>query len=300
MKQKEYNNAKLGRGISALISNNKNKEIVSNDIVSNDIATEIFIDKIIAGKYQPRSNFDQEDIEKLSQSIKENKLIQPIIVRELKDKNIYEIIAGERRFRASKLAGFTKIPAIIRKINDKQALEMAIVENIQRKDLTVIEEAVGYKRMVNEFKYSQEEVANKVGKSRSHVTNMLRLLQLPINVQNMVSDNLITMGHARALINCDNAELIANKILQDSLNVRQVEDIIRNQNEVRLSAKIIKSKNSNNIQYINSCKEINSKYQVDSFVKYNKIKDNGQIVIKFDSKLKLEKLLNILSSNESK
>ena len=288
MRQKEINN-KLGQGISALIGNNKNNPNRNTDIINNDIATEIELDKIVAGKYQPRLNFDNDELERLALSIKENKLIQPIIVRKLKDSDLFEIIAGERRYRAAKLAKLTKISAIIKKINDKQALEIAIVENIQRKDLSVIEEAKGYKRMADEFGYNQEEISSKVSKSRSHIANLLRLLQLPENVQNMVNDNLLTMGHARALINSPNPEALANKILQDSLNVREVEDLIRDNKEIRYNKKKIKNNEYNNISSINE-----EKYNVKTVIKYNNNKKIGQIVIKFDEIEKMQKIINKL------
>ena len=288
MRQKEINN-KLGQGISALIGNNKNNPNRNTDIINNDIATEIELDKIVAGKYQPRLNFDNDELERLALSIKENKLIQPIIVRKLKDSDQYEIIAGERRYRAARLAKLTKISAIIKKINDKQALEIAIVENIQRKDLSVIEEAKGYKRMADEFGYNQEEISSKVSKSRSHIANLLRLLQLPENVQNMVNDNLLTMGHARALINSPNPEALANKILQDSLNVREVEDLIRDNKEIRYNKKKIKNNEYNNISSINE-----EKYNVKTVIKYNNNKKIGQIVIKFDEIEKMQKIINKL------
>ncbi len=288
MRQKEINN-KLGQGISALISNNKNNPNRNIDTINNDIATEIELEKIVAGKYQPRINFDHDELERLALSIKENKLIQPIIVRKLKDSDQYEIIAGERRYRAARLAKLTKISAIIKKINDKQALEIAIVENIQRKDLSVIEEAKGYKRMADEFGYNQEEISSKVSKSRSHIANLLRLLQLPENVQNMVNDNLLTMGHARALINSPNPEALANKILQDSLNVREVEDLIRDNKEIRYNKKKIKNNEYNNISNI-----IEEKYNVKTVIKYNNNKKIGQIVIKFDEIEKMQKIINKL------
>jgi len=287
MRQKEINN-KLGQGISALIGNNKNNPNRNTDMINNDIATEIELDKIVAGKYQPRLNFDYDELERLALSIKENKLIQPIIVRKLKDSDLYEIIAGERRYRAAKLAKLTKISAIIKKINDKQALEIAIVENIQRKDLSVIEEAKGYKRMADEFGYNQEEISSKVSKSRSHIANLLRLLQLPENVQNMVNDNLLTMGHARALINSSNPEVMANIILQDSLNVREVEDMIRGDKEIKYNKKKVKNNEYNNISKI-----IEEKYNVKTIIKYNN-KKNGQIIIKFDEIEKMQKIINKL------
>ena len=220
---------KLGRGLSALLGDNKSKLIGSLSTNSGDIVEKISVEKIVAGIYQPRQSFPQNEIIELAESIKEKGLIQPILLRKKGEEDVYEIIAGERRFRATKLAGLQVISAIVRKINNHDALEIALIENIQREDLSVIEEAKGYKKLIEEFSYLQEMIAKKVGKSRSHIANLLRLLNLPDEVQEFLDKKLLSMGHARAIINSDNPEELAKKILADSLTVRETEEIVRDE-----------------------------------------------------------------------
>lgn len=174
------------------------------------------------GKYQPRRNFDDEVLHELADSIEKNGILQPLVVRPI-DSTHYEIIAGERRFRAAKLAKLTEVPVIIRDVSDIQALELALVENIQRADLNPIEEAAGYQRLIDEFKYTQEKLASVVGKSRSHVANLLRLLDLPPAIKKLVTDGKLSMGHARALLTAKEPEALAKKIVAEGLSVRQTE-----------------------------------------------------------------------------
>jgi ParB family chromosome partitioning protein len=229
MTEQNLQERKLGRGLSALLGENKSK-INSNVIsFSGENIEKISVDKIVAGIYQPRQNFPESEIIELAESIKEKGLIQPILLRKKGDEDIYEIIAGERRFRATKLAGLQEVSAIVRKINNHDALEIALIENIQREDLSVIEEARGYKKLIEEFSYLQEMIAKKVGKSRSHIANLLRLLNLPNEVQEFLDKKLLSMGHARAIINSDNPEELAKKIVLDSLTVRETEDIVRDE-----------------------------------------------------------------------
>lgn len=211
----------LGKGLSALIDSGEDDLVVAE---RTNETQEIDIAYIKAGSYQPRTHFDEESLKELADSIKANGVIQPIIVRELK-KNSYEIIAGERRYRAAKIAGLSEVPVIIKDIGDKQALEIALIENIQRENLTPIEEADAYKRLQAEFDYTQEQTAAVLGKSRSHVANILRLLTLPASVKNMVNNGQITMGHARVLVGmgAEEAERLANMIVADNLNVREAE-----------------------------------------------------------------------------
>jgi ParB family chromosome partitioning protein len=288
-------NNKLGQGISALISAEKHN---SRNILYNNLRVEVVdleIDKIKAGSCQPRYNFNENDLEELAQSIKENDVIQPIIVRPIDEKEgKYEIIAGERRFRASKIANLKTIPAIIKKLNNHQALEMALIENIQRSELSVIEEAKGFKRLSTDFSYNQEHIARKVGKSRSHVANLMRLLSLPESVQSLVDDNLITMGHARALINCSNAEEVAHLILEKSLTVRDVENIANN----KIKLKPIQRNSAETINEIEDMtKIINNLSNMDAKIKYNNAKNTGQITLKFKDLALLKNLIQILQND---
>ncbi len=236
----------LGRGLSALISENYNAQTqatVTVNSTSNEVDVEmtstknqhkipagmesLVIEQLIPGKYQPRSQFNEQALVELSESIRRNGVMQPIIVRPTLQSGRYEIIAGERRWRAAKMAGLMRVPVIIRDIDDKQALELALVENVQRQDLLPLEEAIGYQRLIEEFDYTQEELANVVGKSRSHVTNLLRLLSLPDEIKEMLDKGELTMGHARTLIGLPNAIEIARQIIARGLSVRQAEEISR-------------------------------------------------------------------------
>lgn len=220
----------LGRGLSALLGDDK--PVVSGDVpveTANDGAPSgrrrLPIEFLVRNADQPRVHFDDASLEELALSIKDKGLLQPILVRELEPEK-FQIVAGERRWRACQKAGVHEVPVVVRDLSDSEVLEIAIVENIQRQDLTAIEEAVGFKRLMEEFGHKQETVAELVGKSRSHVTNMMRLLNLPEQVQAYVNEGLISMGHARALIGHENALEIARRIIKEGLSVRQVEALI--------------------------------------------------------------------------
>jgi ParB family transcriptional regulator, chromosome partitioning protein len=225
----------LGRGLSALLSDNASDERLEVDIPApapqrpaNGIA-EIAIGEIEVNPFQPRSHFDQEALRELAESIKVHGIIQPITVRRLAP-NQYQLIAGERRFQASKLAGLKAIPAYIRSADDQQMLEMALIENIQRENLNAIEIALSYQRLITECSLKQDELGERVGKNRATVTNYLRLLKLPPDIQIAVRDNRISMGHARAIINVENPEqqlYIFKKTLSEDLSVRKVEELVR-------------------------------------------------------------------------
>jgi ParB family chromosome partitioning protein len=212
----------LGKGLSALISENSVKPAaVGGPTVVSGI-NHVAVGKLVAGKYQPRTRFDEGALTELAESIQKNGIMQPIIVRPGAGGKL-EIVAGERRWRASKLAGLETVPVIIRDITNKQALELALVENIQRKDLSPLEEAIGFQRLIEEFDYTQEELAATVGKSRSHVANLLRLISLPEEVKVMLDKGELTMGHARALLTAENPVELAREIVKKGLNVRQAE-----------------------------------------------------------------------------
>ena len=208
----------LGRGLSSLIGETK-IELQKNFLSINDL---------VPNKYQPRKIFDKNNLEDLSNSIKERGVIQPIIVRESQDiKKKFEIIAGERRWLAAQSAGLHEVPVIIIEADDLKSLEFAIVENVQRHDLNPLEEAQGYKRLIDEFNYDQEKVSKFIGKSRSYITNSLRLLSLPKKIIEMIENRLITSGHAKILVGLENAEFVANKIIEKKLSVRQAESFVK-------------------------------------------------------------------------
>jgi ParB family transcriptional regulator, chromosome partitioning protein len=220
----------LGKGLSALIpdtiSHNPTPAKSSAEAASGVYT--LAVSKLHSGKYQPRTQFSEEALSELAESIRKNGIMQPIIVRVSgKQAGKYEIVAGERRWRAAQLAKLEQVPVIIRDIPDKQALELALVENIQRQDLSPIEEANGYQRLIEEFEYTQEELSSVIGKSRSHIANLLRLLSLPDEIRTMLEQNELTMGHARALIGVPGAVELARDIVRKGLNVRQVEQVSR-------------------------------------------------------------------------
>jgi ParB family chromosome partitioning protein len=214
-------NTSLGRGLSALLK----EELLP--IENEEMVRLVDINKIESGKYQPRKNFEHDKIRELADSISNSGLLQPIIVTSEIDGK-YRIVAGERRWRASKMAGLNDIPVIIKNLNDKEILEIALVENIQREELSAIEEAQGFERLINEFGYTQEKLAEILGKSRSHVANLVRLNQLPESIKDKVNLNLLTAGHDRCLIGHSQAELIADYIIENDLSVRQTENLVKN------------------------------------------------------------------------
>lgn len=220
MLQHESKQSHLGTGLSVLLNN-------MHPAMEEELLR-VSVHVLRPGKYQPRQIFNKEELQELSDSLKQQGVLQPILVRPVDENPIlYEIIAGERRWQAAKLAGLSEVPIFVRRITDKQALEMAIVENVQRKDLNLIEEALAYKRLIDEFNYTHEAVAESVKKSRSYITNTLRLLNLPEKVQDAVCKNLISASHARTLINMENAEELAEKIEKNQINVRQTEGLKR-------------------------------------------------------------------------
>ena len=208
----------LGRGLSSLIGDTK---------VDTNI-NKLSISELVRNKYQPRKSFNQENLDELTNSIKERGIIQPIIVRKSEDQKFkYEIIAGERRWLAAQNAGLHEVPVVITEADDLKSLEFAIVENVQRIDLNVIEEAQGYQRLINDFSYDQNKVAQFIGKSRSHVSNCLRLLNLPNEVVDLIKNNKLSQGHAKILVGLENAFFLAKKIIEKQLSVRQTESLVK-------------------------------------------------------------------------
>lgn len=222
----------LGRGLSSLIGENK--------LSSN---TKASISELQRNKYQPRKKFDQDSLNELTESIKSRGIIQPIIVRNSDGNCKYEIIAGERRWLAAQKAGLHEVPIVVIDADDKKALEFGIVENVQRHDLNAIEEAEGYKRLIDEFSYDQEQVARFIGKSRSHITNSLRLLSLPGEVIDLIKENKLSPGHAKILVGLENCVLISKKIINKKLSVRQTENLVRVYKTP--SRKLLKNKDPN-------------------------------------------------------
>ena len=291
----KFTDKKLGRGLSALLGESKVKSPLFNP-ENQDSIEKISLKKIRAGVYQPRQHFEETELQDLADSIKEHGVIQPIILRKTDD-DFYEIIAGERRFRASKIANLTEIPAIVRKFSDNDALEIAIIENVQRSDLSPTEEARGYQRLMKEFAYTQEIVAKKVGKSRAHIANLLRLLTLPEKVREYLDSKQISMGHARAIINSINPEELAKRIIAKGLNVRDAEEIVRDEKIEKAKRTPVLIRTESRIKFINSEHLVALENQIselcgmDCKISYNGFKGVGKIIMKFDEIEKIQQLI---------
>ena len=272
----------LGRGLSSLIG----------DIKVNSNINKLLITDLVRNKLQPRKNFDKESLEGLTNSIKERGLIQPIIVRKSYDnENKYEIIAGERRWLASQNAGLHEVPVVITEASDLKSLEFAIVENVQRHDLNAIEEANGYQRLIDDFGYDHEKVAKFIGKSRSHISNCLRLLTLPKEVIHLIEKNSLSQGHAKVLVGLTNAFFLAKKIVDKKLSVRQAENLVR----LFKSKKIIKyiSKDPNLKQIESTLKD---KIGLNIFIK-NKKNNTGFISFEYKDHDQLNRIIDVIKSN---
>ena len=272
----------LGRGLSSLIG----------DIKVNSNINKLLISDLVRNKLQPRKNFDKESLEDLANSIKERGLIQPIIVRKSDDnENKYEIIAGERRWLASQNAGLHEVPVVITEASDLKSLEFAIVENVQRHDLNSIEEANGYQRLIDDFGYDHEKVAKFIGKSRSHISNCLRLLTLPKEVIHLIEKNSLSQGHAKVLVGLSNAFFLAKKIVDKKLSVRQAENLVR----LFKSKKIIKliSKDPNLKQIESTLKD---KIGLNIFIK-NKKNNTGFISFEYKDHDQLNRIIDVIKSN---
>ena len=272
----------LGRGLSSLIGDNEVTK--NNNFVS--------ISSIITNKFQPRKKFDQHSLEDLTKSIKERGVIQPLIVRKSqRDEYKFELIAGERRLQAAQKAGLHEVPIVVIEANDLKSLELAIIENVQRNDLNPIEEANGYKRLIEEFSYDQEQVSKFIGKSRSHISNSLRLLNLPKDVLSLIEEGKISQGHAKVLVGLENSYFIARKIVDKNLSVRQAESLI----------KAIKNpkKNKNNIKdpnILNLEKTLEDKTGINVYIKNSK-NNTGQLTFNYKDPDQLNRLIMVIKAN---
>ena len=272
----------LGRGLSSLIGETKN-EIDFNKLSISDL---------VSNRFQPRKNFDENNLQDLTNSIKERGIIQPIIVRKSSE-NIskYEIIAGERRWLAAQKAGLHEVPVVITDVDDLKSLEFAIIENVQRNDLNAIEEAHGYQRLIQEFSYDQEKVAEFIGKSRSHITNSLRLLTLPDAVLRFIETKKITAGHAKILVGLNNAEFVAKKIIEKNLSVRQAENFVK---IFKIKKQSLKGSRDINLQSLEI--SIREKIGLNVLIK-NKKNNSGSLVFEYKDLDQLNKIIEIVKSN---
>ena len=272
----------LGRGLSSLIGDTK---------VDSNI-NKLSITDLVRNKLQPRKNFDKENLEELTSSVKERGVIQPIIVRQSADhKNKYEIIAGERRWLAAQNAGFHEVPVVITEADDLKSLEFAIVENVQRHDLNSIEEANGYQKLIDEFGYDQEKVAKFIGKSRSHVSNCLRLLTLPKQIIDLIETNKLSQGHAKVLVGLENAIFVANKIIDKKLSVRQAENLVRFFKTKKIPKYISKDPNLRQLE-----SSLTEKIGLNTSIK-NKKNNSGSISFEYKNLDQLNRIIEVIKSN---
>ena len=272
----------LGRGLSSLIGETKT-EININKVSLSDL---------ISNKFQPRKLFDEGSLQDLTNSIKERGIIQPIVVRKSSDNSSkYEIIAGERRWLSAQKAGLHEVPVVIMEVDDLKSLEFAIVENVQRNDLNAIEEARGYQRLIQEFSYDQDKVAQFIGKSRSHITNILRLLNLPNAVLRLVETKKLSPGHAKVLVGLDNAEFVATKIIEKSLSVRQAENFVKIYKTKKKPSKTFKDANLKGLE-----NSIIEKIGLNVLIK-NKKDNTGTLLLEYKDLDQLNKIIEIIKSN---
>ena len=272
----------LGRGLSSLIGDSEKIDNKKN----------VSISSLVRNKYQPRKKFDETSLEELTNSIRARGIIQPIIVRPSSD-NIdqFEIVAGERRWQAAQYAGLHEVPVVIINVDNLKTLEFAIVENVQRKDLNPIEEAEGYKRLIDEFSYDQDKVSKFIGKSRAHISNCLRLLTLPQEIIELIIDEKLSQGHAKILVGLDNAVLLAKKIISKKLSVRQTEGLVR-----VLKSYSRGSSNRKDPNILNLEEELSNKIGMRVFVK-NKKNNTGTITLEYKAADQLDRLVEIIKQN---
>ncbi len=287
----------LGRGLNALIADAKEIQVNSGLLQFK----EVNINSIETNPYQPRTHFDEVALEELSQSIKKFGIIQPITLSKVGEDK-YQIISGERRFRASKLAGLTVVPAYLRQAGDEELLEMALIENIQRENLNPVEVALSYQRLIDEFSMTQEQVSVTVGKNRTTVTNMIRLLKLPVSIQLLLQHGSLQMGHARALLSLEDdkdKEMLAEQIVKYDFSVRKVEELVKEFNGVENQKKPENKKNSRTPNEFKELKSVlSSTFNTKVGLSCNP-KGNGKITINFDSEKELERIIELLDRIKS-
>ena len=272
----------LGRGLSSLIGDSEKIDNKKN----------VSISSLVRNKYQPRKKFDETSLEELTNSIRARGIIQPIIVRPSSNNiNQFEIVAGERRWQAAQYAGLHEVPVVVINADNLKTLEFAIVENVQRKDLNPIEEAEGYKRLIDEFSYDQDKVSKFIGKSRAHISNCLRLLTLPQEIIELIIDEKLSQGHAKILVGLDNAVLLAKKIISKKLSVRQTEGLVR---VLKSNSRGFSNRKDPNI--LNLEEELSNKIGMRVFVK-NKKNNTGTITLEYKAADQLDRLVEIIKQN---
>ncbi len=281
----------LGRGLGALLGDAEfNIDEALNDTPTQPVQApddRVDVNLLFPSPFQPRKDFDEEALNALVESVKEKGILQPLLVR--KKNGRFEIIAGERRWRASKLAGLQTVPVIVKDMDDKEVLEVALVENLLRENLSAIEEAEGFQRLIDEFSHTQEALAQIVGKSRSHVANTLRLLNLPDSVKDLVREGTLSAGHARALVGLDNAETLAKQIVAKDLNVRQVEELVAKQK----NPEVKEPKKAKDEDIVEIEKDLNKNLGLRIKISPSK-QGGGKVVLQYASAAELDMIIDIL------
>ncbi|MDB2536060.1 ParB/RepB/Spo0J family partition protein [Amylibacter sp.] len=282
----------LGRGLSALMADIDHDTKIISNTVSNTSSNMLPIEKVIANPNQPRKDFNKEDLEDLTRSIASRGIIQPIIVRVSKENNdLYQIVAGERRWRAAQKAQLHEVPVVVRDFTDEELLEVAIIENVQRSNLNPVEEALAYKALIDNFNYTQEQVATGLGKSRSHVANLLRLLNLPEKVLKYVRVGSLSSGHARTLVGHKQALALANIMIEENMSVREAEIYVKQRlDRKNLNKKINRKDADTRALEADLFTNIKMKVSID----HKEIKGNGKLIISYNDLDELEKLCSIL------
>ena len=282
----------LGRGLSALMADIDRDTKITSNTVSNTSSNMLPIEKVIANPNQPRQDFNKEDLEDLTQSIASRGIIQPIIVRVSKENNdLYQIVAGERRWRAAQKAQLHEVPVVVRDFTDEELLEVAIIENVQRSNLNPVEEALAYKALIDNFNYTQEQVATGLGKSRSHVANLLRLLNLPEKVLKYVRVGSLSSGHARTLVGHKQALALANIMIEENMSVREAEIYVKQRlDRKNLNKKINRKDADTRALEADLFTNIKMKVSID----HKEIKGSGKLIISYNDLDELDKLCSIL------
>lgn len=280
----------LGKGLGALIPT---PEVVEYN-PEQDVVLEISVEEIIPNSFQPRKEFDPEKLQELASSIQEHGVIQPVIVRPRLNNTGYELVVGERRLRACKMIGLEKIPAVIKTLSDQEMTEIALIENIQRENLNPVEEAKAYKRLIEEFGLTQEEVAKKVGKSRPFVANFLRLLQLPSDILDLLADGKVTVGHVRPLLSLVNESLqrqVVKEILERNLSVRETEETVKKIIKDKTSKRILKKKNTSPV-FLDLQEQLQNKFGTKVLIKDSG--KRGKIEIEYYNYDDLQRIIDLI------
>ncbi|MCW5698960.1 MAG: ParB/RepB/Spo0J family partition protein [Rhodospirillales bacterium] len=283
----------LGKGLSALLGDDDEDYA---DLDRLRAPKTVPIELLAPSPLQPRHKMDEEDLQRLSQSVAEKGVLQPLLVRrDPNDSNMFEIVAGERRWRAAQMAGLYEVPVVVKELSDHETLEIALVENLQRENLTPLEEALGYNRLIGEFSHTQEDLAKRLGKSRSHVANMMRLLGLPEEIKSMLESGALSTGHARALLGADNAVELAQRVVKQGLNVRQTENLTKSEGKAGSKSRKVKEKDADTLALE---RDISNLLGLVAEIRVHR--SGGSLTLHYRSLEQLDDILHRLSHSEQK